>query len=74
VELSSYDLGGFFDEMFEGTGQPRSGARLLYERLRTMPFDELHRRQTAAERTLLTLGITFNVYGHEAGTEKIFIG
>src|SRR5204863_5662606 len=33
---------------------------------------ELQRRQRDAERTLLNLGITFTVYGHEAGTAKIW--
>jgi len=33
---------------------------------------ELLRRQQAAEQALLNLGITFNVYGDEAGAERIF--
>ena len=33
---------------------------------------ELQRRQKAADLALLNMGITFNVYGHEAGTEKIW--
>ena len=37
-----------------------------------MPEAELQRRQKAAERALLNLGITFNVYGNEAQSEKIF--
>jgi len=32
----------------------------------------LKRKQIAAEKALLNLGITFNVYGHNDGTEKIF--
>ena len=33
---------------------------------------ELLRRQQSAERALLHMGITFNVYGDSAGTERIF--
>ena len=33
---------------------------------------ELTRRQKAADLALLNMGITFNVYGHEAGTEKVW--
>lgn len=32
----------------------------------------MKRKQIAAEKALLNLGITFNVYGHNDGTEKIF--
>jgi uncharacterized circularly permuted ATP-grasp superfamily protein len=70
--MSDYDLGGYFDEMYEAPGVPRPGAALLASKLASLPPDELRRRQAAAERALLNLGITFNVYGHEAGTERIF--
>jgi uncharacterized circularly permuted ATP-grasp superfamily protein len=41
------------------------------QRLQRMSDDELQRRRSGAERALLTMGATFNVYGHEAGAEKI---
>ncbi len=72
MDLDGYDTGGFFDEMFEAPGVPRAGAELLVERFRTLPLDEVLRRQAAAERALLTMGITFNVYGDAQGAEKIF--
>ncbi len=72
MDLDAYDTGGFFDEMFEAHGVPRVGAELLVERFRTLPPDEILRRQAAAERALLTMGITFNVYGDAQGAEKIF--
>jgi uncharacterized circularly permuted ATP-grasp superfamily protein len=37
-----------------------------------MSDEEIRTRQVAAERALLTRGITFNVYGNDAGAEKIF--
>jgi uncharacterized circularly permuted ATP-grasp superfamily protein len=45
---------------------------LLVDRLRTLADGELVVRQRAADLALLNMGITFNVYGHEAGTEKIW--
>jgi uncharacterized circularly permuted ATP-grasp superfamily protein len=47
-------------------------ARLLKERIESLPNGELLLRQEAAERLLLQSGITFNVYGDSAATEKIF--
>lgn len=72
MNLTDYALDNFYDEMFEASGEPREGARLLLERFSALELSELQRRQAAAERALLTMGITFNVYGHESGAEKIF--
>ena len=72
MDLDAYDLGGFHDEMFTEPGVPRSGCEPFAQRLAQLSGAELARRQKAAERAMLTLGITFHVYGHEDGTEKIF--
>jgi uncharacterized circularly permuted ATP-grasp superfamily protein len=72
MRLDGYQTDEFFDEMFEAAGQPRPGARLLRDMLHTLPEEEVARRQRAAEALLLRLGITFNVYGDAAGSEKIF--
>ena len=58
--------------MVRQDGQARPGAAPLLERVTSLPEGELVRRQQAAERDLLNLGITFTVYGDEAGTERIF--
>lgn len=58
--------------MFFQDGRPRAGSRLLTERIESLVDGELMRRQKAAERALLRLGITFTVYGDSAGTERIF--
>jgi uncharacterized circularly permuted ATP-grasp superfamily protein len=71
MELSSYVPGAFYDEMFDPERRPRSGCELLARTLSTLPDDDLVRRQRSAERALLHMGITFSVYGHERGTEKI---
>src|SRR2546427_1016999 len=72
MQFTAYDTDGFFDEMFETDGRPRAGSALLVQRIHGLPQGELLQRQQAAEQALLRMGITFNVYGDEAGTEKIF--
>lgn len=72
MKFTGYDVGPFYDEMFAAPGQPRDGARLLAEKIESLPEGELLRRQHKAEQALYDLGITFTVYGHEEGTEKIF--
>lgn len=72
MRFDGYDTEGFYDEIFDEQKNPRPGADLLIERINALPEKELQRRQKAAERALLNLGITFNVYGAEAQTEKIF--
>lgn len=72
MRFDSYETGNFYDEMFAGNGAPRPGARLLKERIESLPDGELLARQAAAESLLLQNGITFNVYSDSAATEKIF--
>ena len=72
MNFSDYDVGGFYDEMFNPERLPRAIARRLLQSIETLPSGELLTRQQAAERALLQMGITFNVYGEKAGTEKIF--
>ena len=72
MQFTAYDTAGFFDEMFEADGHARAGSALLVQRIQALPAGELLRRQQSAEQALLQMGITFNVYGDEAGTERIF--
>ena len=67
----TYDTGAFYDELIEANGQPRSGAQLLVDKIESLPAGDLVLRQKAAEAMLLKMGITFNVYGRDEGTEKI---
>jgi uncharacterized circularly permuted ATP-grasp superfamily protein len=67
-----YQTDGFYDEMFDVDGQPRPRARGLAQRLDLMTIADLQRKQRAADMTLLNMGITFSVYGHSAGTEKVW--
>ncbi len=72
MRLEAYDRGGFHDEMFDDAGGVRPEARMLLETIESLDEGQLQRCQRSAERLLLQLGITFNVYGDSAGTEKIF--
>jgi uncharacterized circularly permuted ATP-grasp superfamily protein len=72
VQFKRYEVGEFFDELFGEAGEPRALARTLVNTIEGLPAGELLNRQKAAERALLQMGITFNVYGEGAGTEKIF--
>ncbi len=72
MRFSSYQTEGFFDELFASDGQARPHARLLVETIESLSEGHLLRYQHAAERLLLQMGITFNVYGDSAGAERIF--
>jgi uncharacterized circularly permuted ATP-grasp superfamily protein len=72
MKFHAYQTEDFYDEMFAPDGRPRPGASLLVQRINALQAGELHHRQRSAEQALLHLGITFNVYGDEAGSERIF--
>jgi uncharacterized circularly permuted ATP-grasp superfamily protein len=72
VRFDSYQTEGFYDEMFDAEGVPRPEARLLIETINSLEDGQLLQSQRAAERLLLQMGITFNVYGDSAGPERIF--
>jgi uncharacterized circularly permuted ATP-grasp superfamily protein len=72
MKFDGYNTDGFFDEMFSPNSRPRPETKALVQKLQALPKGELQRRQGAAEHALLQLGITFNVYGDAAGTERIF--
>lgn len=68
----TYDPEGFYDELIDENGTPRPGVQLLVDKIESLPEGDLEFRQKAAEALLLKMGITFNVYGRDEGTEKIF--
>jgi len=69
--FNTYDPGDYYDELIEADGNPRPGSRLLVDKIESLPPGDLAIRQKAAEALLLKMGITFNVYGRDEGTEKI---
>jgi len=72
MNFDNYQMDNFYDELFEGPGQPRPSAAPLINRLKGMPPEDVMRYQRVAEAELLQMGITFTVYGNNEGTEKIF--
>jgi len=72
MQFSSYQTEGFYDEMFQADGAARPHYQLVQEMVQSLSDGQLLRYKHAAERLLLQLGITFNVYGDTAGTERIF--
>jgi len=71
MQFANYQTEGFHDEMFDATGAPRDEARLLVDTIASLDEGQFLRCQRSAERVLLQLGITFNVYGDSAGAERI---
>lgn len=61
----------YFDEMHSGD----EGVRVLYANyaswLKAIPSDQLEAKRKEAELLFRRVGITFNVYGEDAGTERL---
>ncbi len=71
MNFNDYDPGDFYDELFVAPGQPRPDAIPLIERMTSLGIEEVLRRQQAAQVALFKLGVTFNVYSDNQGTERI---
>ena len=66
-----YDLGGFFDEMFEAPDRPRPHYRALAEHLAGLTAEEFEERRQTVDAAFVNQGIGFTVYGQEDGLERI---
>ena len=69
--FETYEPGNFYDELFAAKGQPRPEAALLIERINSLSIEQVQQRQQAAQIALFKVGVTFNVYGDDQGTERI---
>jgi uncharacterized circularly permuted ATP-grasp superfamily protein len=72
VLLERYEPGDFFDEMVTAAGDIRPHYRRFFERFAQLKQDEFDQKREAVDLAFLRQGITFNVYGDQAGTERIF--
>ncbi|HRK23626.1 MAG TPA: circularly permuted type 2 ATP-grasp protein [Beijerinckiaceae bacterium] len=63
--------GTFFDEMGGFDGSVRDGYKVLAKWLEQAPPDLLANRKAEAEHFFRRIGITFNVYGDDQGTERL---
>jgi uncharacterized circularly permuted ATP-grasp superfamily protein len=74
--FDDYALDGFFDEVFDAEGKPRSHYEPLLDRLRELSSEELARRERLRDAAFRSQGITFTVYGEEGeragGVERTF--
>ncbi len=69
--FKKYQTEGFFDEMFNADQTVRPGYVPFHQRVEKLGREDLIGRQHAAERALMSMGITFNVYSEGEGTERI---
>ena len=71
--LKDYNPENFFDEMLAGDGGvPRAHYHRFRELFQSLTLDEFEHKRQSVDLAFLRQGITFNVYGDSAGTEKIF--
>ena len=68
--FADYNSEAFYDEMFMPEGQIRPGYEHLKSKFETLTSQDLLNRQQTAERSMLSMGITFNVYSEGEGTER----
>ena len=66
-----YEVGDFWDEMFDASGDVRPHYRALASRLAGLSPEEVARRQSAAELSFVARGVTFAVNQGAEGVEKI---
>ncbi len=69
--FNNYKTENFFDEMITPEGKARTGNQFLKSKIENLAFENLKNKQNAAERSMVSAGITFNVYSEDGGTERI---
>jgi len=69
--FSDYQTNSFFDELVNERNTPRKGNELIYEFINKLSVEELKSKQKSLEMAMINMGITFNVYSEEGGTERI---
>lgn len=71
VKFSNYASDAFFDEMFTKKGKVRSHYQQFQKRMERMDWKRLNALRFATDRAQLSMGMTFNVYSDNEGTERI---
>ncbi|RQW63686.1 circularly permuted type 2 ATP-grasp protein [Vibrio viridaestus] len=66
----NYKSDGFFDELLDEQGNPRSASSQLLNYLDTLSADELEKRRLMAEATIQEMGISFTVYTEEGNIDR----
>jgi uncharacterized circularly permuted ATP-grasp superfamily protein len=70
--LNGYSAEDFFDEMVAPGDQMRPHYARFRELFQALTLDEFNNKRQSVDLAFLRQGVTFNVYGDSAGTEKIF--
>ncbi len=70
--FDKYQPGTFFDEAFRTSHDPRDHYSNIVAGFDAYGAEEFGRRRALIDLTLRNQGITFTVYGDEAGTERTF--
>src|SRR5882724_11274451 len=68
--FSDYSAAATFDELIAASGQPRPDVRRVGELMARLGLPELRSRQSAAEATIRTLGITFTIYAQSSNIDR----
>ena len=63
---------GLFDEMFARASEARAGCGMVVDELFGLSVAQLGEMRRQADAMFLRQGVTFNVYGNEEKTERIF--
>jgi len=71
VNFDTYDSAGFYDEMFDAQGKVRSYYQHFFDRITKLSPKKLDLLQQSTDKAQLSLGMTFNVYNDNQGTERI---
>jgi uncharacterized circularly permuted ATP-grasp superfamily protein len=64
-------MGTPYDEMYAAPGQPHPHCRSYVDWLATQPPARIRQRRAEADALFHRVGITFAVYGEDAGTERL---
>lgn len=70
--LDGYLPESFFDEMVSGDGAVRPHYSKFAELFQALTKEEFDLKRQSVDLAFMRQGVTFNVYGDSAGTEKIF--
>jgi len=68
---NDYITENVYDEMFSSEGYPRNSYSALKSKMESLGGSELVKRSSSAEKALISLGITFTLYGEKETTERI---
>lgn len=70
-KLGNYADKGFFDEIIDHSNSARTGNEPITDFINDTNIADLARLKSIAEASMIDMGITFNVYSDNEGTERI---